>query len=104
MVKSISVRLIDIIAHRDNLKLICGDIRNAFLNAKTDERCYVRAGPEFGPREGSVALIVCALYGLVTSAERWRACFADFLRSLGFVPTRYDRGAYLRTIITNITT
>jgi len=40
--------------------------------------------------------IVKALYGLVTSANQWRSCLADFLRSLNFVPSRADRDVWLR--------
>jgi Reverse transcriptase (RNA-dependent DNA polymerase). len=43
-----------------------------------------------------IAIIVHALYGLTTSAEHYRTLFADFLRGLGFVPTRYDRDVWMR--------
>jgi hypothetical protein len=33
VVKGISVRLLDLIAHRDNLNILCGDIGNAFITA-----------------------------------------------------------------------
>ena len=71
VVKGISVRLLSLIAHRDKLKELCGDIGNAFIQADTNEKIYTRCGPEFGCRKGSVALIVRALYGLCTSAERF---------------------------------
>ena len=96
VVKGVSVRLLDLIAHRDNLTVLAGDIGNAFIQARTKEKCYTVCGPEFGAREGSIAIIVRALYGLTTSAERWRTLFADFLRSLGFVSTRYDRDVWMR--------
>ena len=69
VVKGISVRLLSIIAHRDNLKELCGDIGNAFIQAKTNEKIYTRCGSAFGSREGCIAIIVRALYGLTTSAE-----------------------------------
>ena len=96
VVKGISTRLLDIIAHRDGLKVLCGDIGNAFIQAHTREQIFTRCGPEFGAREGSIAIIVRALYGLSTSAERFRTLLADFLRSMGFVPCRYDRDVWLR--------
>jgi hypothetical protein len=101
VVKGISVRLLSIIAHRDGLTELCGDIGNAFIQAKTNEKIFTRCGPAFGDKEGCVALIVRALYGLTTSAERFRTLFADFLRSLGFVPTRYDRDVWMRMNDTN---
>ena len=97
MVKGISVRLLDVIAHCDNLKILCGDIGNAFLQAPTKEKVYTTCnGPEWGEYRGMVAIIQKALYGLTTSAHQWRQYFADFIRSLGFHPVRYDRDVWLR--------
>ena len=47
IVKDISVRLLDLIAHRDNLPILCGNIGNAFITADCLEKIYSRAGPEF---------------------------------------------------------
>ena len=38
VVKGISVRLLDLIADSQNLKVLCGDIGNAFIQAHTKER------------------------------------------------------------------
>ena len=54
VVKGISIRLLDLIAHRDNLPILCGDIGNAFITADCMETMYTYAGPEFGDREGSL--------------------------------------------------
>ena len=37
-VKSISIQLLHVISHKDNLKQLCGDIGNAFQNAYTNEK------------------------------------------------------------------
>ena len=96
LVKGISVRLLYIIADSQNLKALTGDIGNAFIQAHTKEKIYTRCGPEFGDREHSIAVIVRALYDLTTSAERFRTMLANFLRTLGFVPSRYDRDVWMR--------
>ena len=96
VVKGISVRLLDLIAHRDNLQILCGDIGNAFITAKCLEKVYSRAGPEFREREGSIIVFRKALYGLRSSSRAFRAHFADFLKSMGFVATRYDRDVWMR--------
>ena len=96
VVKGISVRLLDLIAHRDNLPVLCGDIGNAFITAECMEKIYTHAGPEFGEREGSVLIFKKALYGLRSSSRAFRTHFADFLRSLGFSATRYDRDVWMR--------
>ena len=65
------------------------DIGNAYLNAKTEERVYAIAGPEFGDAdEGKIAVIVQALYGLKSSGgAAWQAHFASTLRDIGFIPS-----------------
>ena len=97
VVKGFSVRLLDIIAHRDNLKILCGDIGNAFVMAHTKEKVFTVCGKEFGPdRVNAKAVIDKALYGLCTSAERFHTLLADFLCTLEFNPSVYDRDVWLR--------
>mmetsp|Transcript_52228 Transcript_52228/g.78006 ORF Transcript_52228/g.78006 Transcript_52228/m.78006 type:complete len:1156 (-) Transcript_52228:781-4248(-) len=96
VVKGISVRLLDLIAHRDKLITVCGDVGNAFITADCMEKVYSRAGPEFGELQDAIVLINKALYGLRSSSRAFRLKFAEFLRSLGFVPTRYDRDVWMR--------
>jgi Reverse transcriptase (RNA-dependent DNA polymerase) len=95
-VKSISVKLLHVIAHKMNLKQLCGDVASAYVNAYTNEKVYAVAGPEFGAEEGSIVLIRKALYGLRSSSERWHAHFSDTLRSMLFAPTRYDKDVWIR--------
>jgi hypothetical protein len=96
VVKTISVRLIDLISHRDNLTLKHGDVGNAFITAPCMEKIYSRATPEFGERSEAIVILNKALYGLRTSGRAFRNTFADFLRQLGFVATRYDRDVWMR--------
>ena len=96
VVKGVSVRLLDIIADHLDLSVLTGDIGNAFIQAHTKEKVWTSCGPEFGDMQGSKAVIIRALYGLTTSAERYRTLFADFLRGLGFNPTRFDRDVWMR--------
>ena len=65
-VKGISVRILHVIAHSQNLKALCGDISNAFVTATTPEQVYCIAGPEFGQKQGMTVIIKKALYGLAT--------------------------------------
>ena len=96
VVKGISVRLLDLIAQRDGLTTLCGDIGNAFVTAPAAEKVWTRLGPEFGDREGTLAIICKALYGLRSSSRAFRAHFAEYLRSFGFRATRYDRDVWMR--------
>ena len=83
-VKSISVQLLHVIAHKTKMSQLCGDIGNAYINATTNEKVYARAGPEFGDHEGCIIIIMKALYGLCSSSERWHSHFANTLRSFNF--------------------
>lgn len=95
--KGISVRVLHVIAHKMNLKLLCGDVGNAYVNAYTNELVYSKCGKEFGANlEGKTLIIKKALYGLRSSSERWWSHFADTLRGLGFKNTRYDKDVWLR--------
>ena len=68
VVKGISVRILDLIAHRDGLEVICGDIGDAYITADCLEKVYSKAGPEFGDREDSILIFKKALYGLRSSS------------------------------------
>ncbi len=70
-VKGISVRVLHLLAHKMNLKMLCGDMGNAYVNAYTNELVYSKCGKEFGlDLEGRTVVIRKALYGLRTSSER----------------------------------
>ena len=101
VVKGVSVRLLDLIAKSKDLQVLCGDIENVFIQAKPKEKIYTRRGPEFGDHEHSIAIIVRALYGLTTSAERFRTMLADYLRTIEFIPSRFDRDVWMRMRDTN---
>ena len=45
VVKGISVHLLDLIAHRDNVGVLWVDIGNTFITADCMEKVYSRAGP-----------------------------------------------------------
>ena len=94
--KSRSVRLLDIITDALGLQVLCGDIDNASIQTHTTEKIYTRVGPEFGDRAYSLAIISRAIYGLTTRAKRFRTLLANFLRSLGFTPSRFDRDVWMR--------
>ena len=73
------------------MKILTGDISNAFIQATTKEMCYSICGPEWSENKDKVIIIKKAHYELTTSAAQWQNLFADFLQSLGFKPCCYDR-------------
>ena len=51
-----TVRLLQTVALKHNLKIVTGDIGNAFVQALTKEKIWSRAGPEFGDRQGCTVI------------------------------------------------
>ena len=61
-VEVISVNLLCIIAHQDELKLLCGDVVNGFVTVEVHKKVYCIAGPEFGNKQGMLVVVKRALY------------------------------------------
>ena len=76
------LRLIMFLAELNGLDIWATDVGNAYLEAKTLERVFIIAGPEFGELEGHLLVVFKALYGLRTSGLRWHERFADTLRDM----------------------
>ena len=88
-VKSISAKILQLIAHKANLKILCGNIGNVYVNAFTNKKVYAIAGDEFGKEmRGMVIIIQQVLYVLQTSSERWHSHLLDTLRIFKCTPTR----------------
>ena len=92
-----SVRLGFILARLNGLQVCAGDIGNAYLNARTREKVFIIAGPEFGPDlEGERLLVDKSLYGLKTSAARFHEHLSTKLRTLGYKPSKADADLWFR--------
>ena len=50
----------DIITDLRNLKVTCGDIGSAFIQAITKENIYIRCGKEFGDKSNFIAITIRA--------------------------------------------
>jgi len=84
-----------LLAVLNNLDVFAADFGNAYLNAPCREKTWTRAGKEFGSDEGSVMIIVRALYGLKTSGTAWRAAFAEKLTEMGYKSTKADPDVWI---------
>ncbi len=73
------------LAKLNNLQICAGDVGNAFLYGVTQEKVYLVAGPEFGPKlAGKRLLIIKSLYELANSAARYHDHCSEKLSKLGF--------------------
>ena len=92
-----SVRIAFTYAALNGLEILAGDVQNAYLNAPTKEKCWFKAGLEFGNElVGLPVKIVRALYGLKSSGARWRDHLAQTLRDAGFKGSYADPDVWMR--------
>ena len=94
------IRIAFLIAALDDLKILAGDIQNAYLNAYTKEKIYFRAGNEWKYNKGRDIIISRALYGLNSSGLMWRNHLADVIgNKLNFRPSLADPDLWYRPMI-----
>ena len=92
-----TVRLAFLLAALNDVDILVGDVQNAYLNADTSEKIYIKsAGPEFGPNQGRPVIIVRALYGLKSSGKMWRQDLAATLQQCGYTRCRADGDLWMR--------
>jgi Reverse transcriptase (RNA-dependent DNA polymerase) len=88
--------LIVFLAELKALELWGADVGNAYLEALTKEKVYIIGGPDFGDLAGHTHLIFKELYGLRSSRLCWHQCFADVLRSMGFIQFKAEMDIWMR--------
>ena len=92
-----SIRIAFLAAALNDLDVLAADVQNAYLNAPTKEKCWFKAGLEFGSdKVGHPVIIVRALYGLKSSGARWRDHMASTLRDAGFSSCLADPDVWMR--------
>jgi hypothetical protein len=74
----------------NDLQLWTADIGNAYLEAETNEKLFIVAGPEFEDLEGHVLVFQKALYGLRSSGLKWSQRLHDILLDLGYTSSKAD--------------
>ena len=96
------VRIVIFIADHNSLDVMSGDVGNAYLNAKTREKIWVKFGPEFGLKiAGRVGIMIKSLYGLKTSSARWSEHLADTLRSMGWKESKAENDVWMKDMNTH---
>jgi hypothetical protein len=64
------MRIAVVTTELNNLDIRVRDVSSAYLEAYTQAKVCFIAGPEFGPLEGHLLVIVRALYGLQTTGTK----------------------------------
>ena len=88
VIKHVSVRLILLVAVKNWLGIIDVDIVIELYTAPCDTNIWSCCDTEFGPRCGVAVVLKCSLYGLKTASNFFHNYFGEFLRELGFPPSR----------------
>ena len=91
-----ALRMCLLLGELNGLEVKVGDVSNAYLMAKTKEKVFFVAGPEFGELAGHVMVVYKALYGLRCSGAAYHAFFADTMHQMGFKPSYADPDVWLR--------
>ena len=98
VVTLLGFRLVSFLADLNQLLLWATDVGNAYLEALTDEKVYIEAGPEFGKLCGHLLRIHKALYGLRTSSGRWAERCGDVLREMGFTRCKAEQDIWMKRV------
>ena len=85
------MKLVIFLGKLNNLELWGADIGNAYLEAPTEEKLYIVAGPEFEDWEGFILTFSKAPYRLKSSGKRWAESLHDILKDMNFTPSRADQ-------------
>ena len=91
-----NLKLVIFLGKLNNLELWGADIGNAYLEAPTEEKLYIVAGPEFEDWEGYILTFSKALYELKSSGKRWAETLHDILKDMNFTPSRADQCIWLK--------
>ena len=71
----------------NNLELWGADIGNAYLEAVTEAKLYIIAGPESEDLEGYILTFFKALHGLNSSGKQRVKTLHDILSDIDFIPS-----------------
>ena len=91
-----SLRMVVFLSQLNNLEIWGADVGNAYLEAYTDEKLCIIAGPEFKELQGHLLIMVKALYGTCSGGARWHDGLFDILQELKFKPSKADPDVWMR--------
>ena len=80
----------------NDLEIWGADVGNAYLEAYTDEKLCIIAGPEFKELQGHLLIMIKALYGTHSGGARWHDRLFDILQELNFKPSKADPDVWMR--------
>ena len=91
-----SLRMVVFLSQLDDLEIWGADVGNAYLEAYTDEKLCIIAGPEFKELQGHLLIMIKVLYGTRSGGARWHDRLFDILQEQKFKPSKADPDAWMR--------
>ena len=97
VVETPSTRILFVVAEANAQEVLVGDLSSAYLHAYTKEKVYFICGPEWGKeKEGCIAVVVKAVYGLVGSAHAYHQHVFETMSSKGWKCSEIDSDIWMR--------
>ena len=91
-----SLRMVVFLSQLNDLEIWGADVGNAYLEAYTDEKLCIIAGPEFKELQGHLLIMIKALYVTRSGGARWHDRLFDILQELKFKPSKAAPDAWMR--------
>ena len=91
-----SLRMVVFLSQLNNLEIWGADVGNAYLEAYTDEKLCIIAGPEFKELQGHLLIMIKALYRTHSGGARWHDRLFDILQDPKFKPSKADPDVWMR--------
>ena len=84
------LRMCIFLAELNGMEVCATDTGNACLEALTQEKVCIKAGPEFEEQAGHLLVICKALHGLRSSEKEFGDLLASCLGEMGFRPSKEE--------------
>ena len=91
-----SLRMVVFLSQLNDLEIWGADVGNAYLEAYTDQKLCIIAGPEFKELQGHILIMIKALHGTHSGGARWHDRLFDILQELKFKPSKADPDVWMR--------
>ena len=91
-----SLRMVVFLSQLNDLEIWGVDVGNAYLEAYTDEKLCIIAGPEFKEQQGHLLIMIKALYGTRSVGARWHDRLFHILQELKFKPSKAGPDVWMR--------
>ena len=91
-----SLRMVVFLSQLNDFEIWGADVGNAYLEAYTDQKLCIIAGPEFKKSQGHLLIMIEALHGTHSGGARWHDRLFDILQELKFKPSKADPDVWMR--------